>query len=100
MRKIILLCAQGMSTSVIVKKMKEAAAAENYECEIAAYGISEIESVTKDADIVLTGPQIKFRLKEVQTKCPDKIVEPIDMKDYGMLNGKAIVDKVKKLLGD
>ena len=29
MRKIILLCSAGMSTSMLVKKMQEAAAAEN-----------------------------------------------------------------------
>lgn len=32
MRNIVLFCAAGMSTSLLVNKMKEAAAKENYEC--------------------------------------------------------------------
>ena len=34
MKKIVLLCASGMSTSMLVKKMQEAAKAENYDCEL------------------------------------------------------------------
>ncbi|MBQ1415917.1 MAG: PTS sugar transporter subunit IIB, partial [Selenomonas sp.] len=41
MRKIILLCSAGMSTSMLVRKMQEAAAADNYECEIAAFPMSD-----------------------------------------------------------
>ena len=41
MKKIVLLCASGMSTSMLVKKMQEAAKAENYDCEIAAYSAAE-----------------------------------------------------------
>ena len=37
MKKIVLLCSAGMSTSMLVKKMQAAAAEENYACEIAAY---------------------------------------------------------------
>ena len=33
MTKIILLCAAGMSTSALVRKMQDAAKADNYECE-------------------------------------------------------------------
>ena len=40
MRKIVLLCAAGMSTSLLVNKMKKAAEEENYECSIAAYAIA------------------------------------------------------------
>ena len=40
MRKIVLLCAAGMSTSALVKKMQAAAEAENYACDIAAYPVA------------------------------------------------------------
>ena len=33
MKKIVLLCSAGMSTSMLVKKMQAAAEAENYACE-------------------------------------------------------------------
>lgn len=57
MRKIILLCAAGMSTSMLVKKMQEAAAAQNYECTIAAFPTSEAQAQASDADVILLGPQ-------------------------------------------
>ena len=60
MKKIVLLCASGMSTSMLVKKMQEAAKAENYDCEIAAYSAAEAVEKASDADVVLLGPQIRF----------------------------------------
>ncbi len=43
MRNIVLFCAAGMSTSLLVNKMKEAAAKENYECQINAYALASAE---------------------------------------------------------
>ena len=82
MRKIILLCSAGMSTSMLVKKMQEAAKAENYECEIAAYSMSEAN---------------KGKIEEL---CPGIPVDAIDMKLYGRMDGKGVVAVAKKMLGD
>ena len=57
MRKIVLMCAAGMSTSMLVKKMQEAAKAINYECSIAAYPTSEATKEGSDADIVVFDPE-------------------------------------------
>lgn len=56
MKKIVLLCAAGMSTSILVKKMQEAAKADNFDCEIAAYPTSEAKDKATDADVILLGP--------------------------------------------
>ena len=96
MRKIVLVCAAGMSTSMLVKKMQEAAAADNYETDIAAYPIGEVDT----ADIILLGPQVRFQLKSVKEKFPDIPVESIDMAAYGMMDGKKVIATVKKTLGD
>ncbi|MBR5340572.1 MAG: PTS sugar transporter subunit IIB [Erysipelotrichaceae bacterium] len=100
MRKIYLFCAAGMSTSVLVKKMQEAAAETNYECEIIAFPVSEVGQHGPEADIILLGPQVRFQLKTVQETVPDKPVEVIEMKDYGMMNGKNVLNTVKEKLGD
>ena len=97
MIKIVLLCAAGMSTSALVRKMKDAAKAENYECDISAHSVSEAKNYA-DADIILLGPQVRYRLKEVQGQLPGNKVEIIDMKDYGMMNGKGVLDNVRKVL--
>lgn len=99
MTKIILLCAAGMSTSALVRKMKDAAKAEGYACEISAHSVSEAKSF-EDANMILLGPQVRYRLKEVQGQLPNNKVEVIDMKDYGMMNGKAVLDHVRSVLGE
>lgn len=100
MRNIVLLCAAGMSTSVMVKKMRDAAAAQNYDCTIAAYSISEATIYGPDADIILLGPQIRFQQKKVRGLLPGKIVEVIDMRAYGTLDGEATIKMVREKLGD
>lgn len=99
MRKIVLLCSAGMSTSMLVKKMKEAADNENYECLIEAYPMVEAEEKCSDADIVLLGPQVRFNVSKISklVSCP---VEAIDMAAYGMMDGKKVITKVKGILGD
>lgn len=100
MRKIFLFCNAGMSTSMLVNKMKEAAAQDNYDAEIHAYPVSEVEKYGAEADIVLLGPQIRFNQGKVKSKLPNIPVEVIEIADYGSMNGKAVIDKVKKILGD
>lgn len=97
MTKIVLLCAAGMSTSALVRKMKDAAKVEGYECDISAHSVSEAKNY-QSADMILLGPQVRYRLKEVQGELPNNKVEVIDMKDYGMMNGKAVLDHVRKVL--
>ncbi len=100
MRKIILLCSAGMSTSMLVKKMQEVAKAENYECEIAAYPMSEAKEKASDADVILLGPQVRFNKGKIAELCPGIPVEAIDMKMYGRMDGKGVIAVAKKMLGD
>lgn len=65
MKKIVLLCASGMSTSMLVKKMQEAAKVENFACEIAAYSAAEAVEKASDADVVLLGPQVFLKIKSL-----------------------------------
>ena len=100
MKNIVLFCAAGMSTSLLVSKMKAAAEAEGLEYQIAAYPLSEAAVHGPEADIILLGPQVKYKLKDTQEQFPDKTVEPINMQDYGMMNGANVIKRVKEVLGD
>lgn len=99
MRHIVLLCAFGMSTSLLATRMKEAAEAEGYEVEISARSVSEAEKAAQDADILLLGPQVKFKLPTIRSKVGCAI-EAIDTRAYGRMDGKAVIDSVRKALGD
>lgn len=100
MRNIVLVCNMGMSTSLMVNKMRAAAKAEGYECEVNAYALQKAEKEIAAADIILVGPQIAFELPKIKAKFPDKIIESIAMQDYGRMDGAKVLAKVKEVLGD
>lgn len=99
MKKIVLLCAAGMSTSLLVTKMQKAAEEEGIECDINAYSIAQAKEVGADADIILLGPQVRFNLAKVKEQCPNCPVESIDMAAYGMMDGAKVIKRVKEVLG-
>ena len=83
MKKIMLVCSAGMSTSLLVTKMEQSAKKLGDEVEIFALPMSDGMSRIPTVDCVLLGPQ----------------VEVIDMKDYGMMNGEKVYAHAKKLMG-
>ncbi|MEW7311504.1 PTS sugar transporter subunit IIB [Buttiauxella gaviniae] len=99
-KKIYLFCSAGMSTSLLVSKMK--AQAEKYEVpvEIEAFSESLAGEKGKEADVVLLGPQIAYKLPDIQRLLPTKPVEVIDSVMYGKIDGlgvlKAAVAAIKK----
>lgn len=99
MRKIVLACAAGASTSMLVLNMRSAAESQGYECEIHAYPISDVQEKAADADIVLLGPQVRFQVDKISSlvDCP---VEAIDTMMYGTMDGAGVVAHVKEVLGD
>lgn len=100
MRNIVLFCAAGMSTSLLVNKMRDAAKQVGYECEINAYALASAKEKGANADIILLGPQVRFSKKQVEQACPGKIIQDIDMQAYGTMNGAKVIAQVKKALGD
>lgn len=88
--KIILACAGGMSTGMLVNRMKEYVGKQAIEADIEAYGLSELEDYVAGTDIILLGPQIGFQKEEVEQKYPGIPIEVIDMMDYGMMNGEKV----------
>ena len=100
MKKILLLCAGGMSTSLLMNKMYKAAKDINMEIEIDARPISAAELYVDSVDIVLIGPQVRFQKGQVDKLVNGRIpVEIIDMKLYGTMNGKVILENVIKKIG-
>ena len=99
MKKIVLLCNGGLSTGILVKKMKAAAEAFSYECEILAAPVSDAEEEGVDADIILLGPQVRFQMEVVkkQVSCPVISIEPMA---YGTMNGEKALKQARKELGD
>ncbi|MBQ4253498.1 MAG: PTS sugar transporter subunit IIB [Erysipelotrichaceae bacterium] len=100
MKKIALFCAAGMSTSLLVAKTQAAAQQDGLDYEIAAHPISEISVFGPEADIILLGPQVMYKLRETRSMIAEKPVEAIDLRDYGMMRGDNVIMHVKEVLGD
>jgi PTS system cellobiose-specific IIB component len=101
MIRIALFCAAGMSTSMLVNKMKEAAKAKGIEAEIAAYPESSLHRILDEGiDIALLGPQVRFKLASTKALCEPKgvPVEVINTQDYGLMNGSKVLDTVLSIL--
>lgn len=104
MKTIMLACAAGMSTSLLVTKMEEAARNKDFQADIFAVSIDEAETRVKSQtiDVILLGPQVRYHEKNFKEKFePQGIpVAVIDMMDYGMMNGDKVLDSAMKLLGE
>ena len=89
---IRLFCAAGMSTSLLVNKMNEAAKGMGVEVNIKALPVAECKNVIDTVDIVLLGPQVRFQKPQIEAMANGRIpVEVIDMRLYGIMDGKTIL---------
>ncbi|WP_311480220.1 PTS sugar transporter subunit IIB [uncultured Anaerococcus sp.] len=97
---IVLCCSAGMSTSLVVEKMQDAAKEKGIDVEIKAVPVSSVEELDNShkIDILLLGPQVKFKLNELKEVYKDQntLVDVINMMDYGMINGEKILTDALK----
>ena len=83
MLRIRLFCANGMSTSLLVKKMEEAAKEKGKEVDIKAYPILDMERLIGEAEEICGAAGVP--------------VDVIPMADYGMCNGMNVLRFAFKL---
>jgi len=102
MKKIFLCCAAGMSTSIVVKKMKQAASEKGIDVDIIAVGMEEFESTLSRFDGCLLGPQIKYKFEDFKAiaQREGKPIAIISNMDYGMLKGEKILDDALNMIRD
>lgn len=100
MKKIFLCCAAGMSTSMLVERMKKSAAGRDIDIEITAVPVSDFEQIVTEADVILLGPQVKFQLQSLSAAAaPHGVpVAAIDMMQYGSMQGDKVLDHALSLL--
>lgn len=98
---IRLFCANGMSTSLLVNKMRESAKQEGMEADIQAFPIAELNSRLSGVDCALLGPQVAYKKAEAAKICSEAgvPVDVIPMMDYGTCNGKNVLQFAKNLAG-
>ncbi|VWL85190.1 PTS sugar transporter subunit IIB [Oceanivirga miroungae] len=99
MKKILLICTAGMSTSFLVNKMKSEASNKGVDVEIEAIPEAKAKEFVGNVDVVLLGPQIQYLLNDIKEIFNDGTpVDVINMVDYGTMNGKKVLeDALEKL---
>lgn len=101
MKNILLVCNAGMSTSMLVQKMQTAAKEQGLEVGIEAKSVTEAAKVIDNVDVLLLGPQVGYQKGEMETLAAGRIpVEVIDMRDYGTMNGKKVLEHALELIGE
>ena len=90
-KHIYLFCSAGMSTSLLVTKMRTQAEKYNVPVLIEAFPGTLAAEKGPHADVVLLGPQIAYMLPEIQRLLPGKPVEVIDSVLYGKIDGLAVL---------
>lgn len=95
---IMLACAAGMSTSILVAKMQESAKNQGKDYKIWAIDQSLIEDNLGNFDVLLLGPQVQHTLKKVKKLVGDQApVAVIKAVDYGRGNGEAVLKFAEEL---
>lgn len=103
-KTIMLACSAGMSTSLLVSKMQEAAKAQGKDYKIFATAASGIQDEldTEHPDVLLLGPQVQYMKDSVKqmTDAAGIPMDVINMQDYGMMNGEKVLETAQSLIGD
>ncbi len=97
--KILLICANGLSTSILMNKMQKWGKEKNIDLEVKAVPMSEYLNVYKNYDCILIGPQISYQYNEIKANAVGVPVEKINPMDYGMSNVDNIMKQVNACLG-
>lgn len=100
MKKILLCCSAGMSTSMLVQRMTKAAEARGIDCQIEAQAVTAFEDAIQSFDVCLLGPQVRFQLEELRKTASlyGKPIDAISPMAYGMMKGEEVLDQALSLI--
>lgn len=97
MKKIYLFCDNGMSTSMLAKKMQDIGDAHKLPIEVKAFSIKHLERILeeKNPDCVLLGPQVRHLFEDAKSRVESYNIPigVIDSVDYGMMDGEKVLKK-------
>ncbi len=97
---ILLCCAAGMSTSLLVTKMEKSAAELGLDMTIWAVPGNAVRDHIDKADVLLVGPQVRYMLPQLKKLGGEKgiPVEMINSVHYGVCNGAEVLKFARQLV--
>ncbi len=94
MKKVLMLCASGVTSNAFAVKMNESAQRRGIEMNASGGSIRTLESLIGTFDVLLVGPESKVFLEKIRNFVKDSAeVILLDIKDFNILEIDALVDK-------
>ncbi|MGL5268851.1 MAG: PTS sugar transporter subunit IIB [Spiroplasma sp.] len=97
MKKILLICSAGMSTSLLEKSVNDYIKKENLSYQVEALSAQEAKPRIKEFDILLLGPQVRYMLDEFTKLAQGKKITVIPPNIYATAKGAAIIELIETL---
>lgn len=92
-KTIILMCNEGMSTSIVASKMRKYAESQGCNLQVYAISLGNLRLEYPKADLILLGPQLLYMaetiIDDIHHHCP---VVAIDPQHFSKLDGKAVIE--------
>ena len=91
-----MICAGGMSTGILMKKLVKFAEEQGTELQIDAVGLSSYEEECDEYEVILLGPQVSYKKDEISqiVKKPIAVIAPYD---YAVGNAANIMKQIDDL---
>jgi PTS system cellobiose-specific IIB component len=101
--KVLIVCAIGMSSSLLETKTMEAAKAQGVDLEMSSINTPEVgryDFKEKYVDMVLVAPQVRYKRKSITEMAGPHgtVVQDIDTVTYGMVDGEKLYEQIKEAL--
>ncbi len=95
--KILLVCAGGLSSSIVMKKVRKYGEEIGEEIIIDAIGATGVEDVWPKYDCILTAPQVRNKFSDIKETAgiPVAAMPP---QDYAIANAANIIKLAKSLI--
>lgn len=102
MKKILLCCVSGTSSSVLARRMQAIAEGKGLAILVSFVDLEHIGDHSADYDCLLLGPHIQYKLREIITiyNSPSKPVGIIRGIDYAMMDAEKILRDALAMLDE
>lgn len=99
MKKILVACSMGVTTSLLVSKMRTQAEGYAVDVDIQAVPLSEAIEQLATADAVLLGPQVAFAKAQIEEASPIPVLV-IDAEQFARADAAGILANVLKEIAE
>lgn len=100
--RVLMLCAAGMSSSLVCSSIENAAAERDIEITVdSTPSMTYKEMNLPEYDLILVAPQVRGQMPEVQAYVAEYElpVVQIGFQEYGLVKGEAILESILNGLG-